>query len=216
MLEATTARAAAQPSWFTTSHIALIVSIAALAVTAVGSVITIYYARRNTRAAEASAALAEASAKASGDSAASARISAKAARDIADIEQDREYDRVRPRLRGRLVPAPGPDPINAWLEIHLDAATPQPLRTLLLTVPAGAWFARGRMGDTPSLGANDFGFPEESWQRPPICPGQPARWRVCRSDRAHGTLSATARCTREDGVVWEDVEVLITQDLDGD
>jgi hypothetical protein len=37
---------------------------------------------------------------------------------------------------------------------------------------------------------------------------------VYRSDDAHGTLTATAKCTREDGTVWEDVEVPISQDLE--
>lgn len=71
---------------------------------------------------------------------------------------------------------------------------------MLLTVPAGAWFARGAM-KPPALMANDFGFPEVSWQNPPIRRGRPARWRVYPPDDAHGTLTAMARCTREDGLV---------------
>jgi hypothetical protein len=213
---------AAEHSWFSSPHIALIVSIAAVVITVVVSVLTIYYTRRSARAAERGSAAAEdssasanASAEAAKDSAAYAKVSAKAAKDMADIERDREYDRTRPKLRGRLVPQPGrSDSINAWLEVHLDASTPRPLLKILLTVPPGAWFARSGPVTTLSLGSNDYGFPEEGWQHPPVRPGHPARWRVHRSDKAHGTLAATARCTREDGVVWEDVEVPISQDLD--
>jgi len=196
------------------------VSIAALALTIVGSAFTIYYARRNTKAAEDSAKVAGISAKASEKSAEAARINAKASADLMAIERDREYDRMRPKLRGCLAPEtakitiddrPGPD---TWLEVHLDASTPQPLRALLLTVPGGAMFARGCKPGESTLSANDFGFPGEGGHRPPIRPGRPARWRVYRSDSARGTLRATARCTREDGVVWEDVEVLISQDIE--
>jgi hypothetical protein len=155
------------------------------------------------------------------DSAASAKVSAEAAEDSAKaakvlvkIEQAREYDRTRPKLWGRLVPEPGgPAPVNAWLEAHLDASTPQPLQSLLLTVPTGAWFGRGSSA-LPSLMSNDFGFPGEPGQEPPIRPGWPARWRVYRADNAHGTLTATAKCTREDGKIWWDVEVPISQDFD--
>jgi hypothetical protein len=47
----------------------------------------------------------------------------------------------------------------AWLEVLLDPSTPAPLRDMLLTVPAGAWFARGAM-KPPPLMTNDFGFPK--------------------------------------------------------
>jgi hypothetical protein len=128
-----------------------VVSIAALAVTVVVSVITLYYQRRGTRASEASARTSEASAKASVDTATSSRVSAvaaeesaKTARDLLRLEQAREYDRMRAKLSGCLVPEPGiTGTTNAWLEVHLDASTPQPLQKLLLTVPAGAWFAVG-------------------------------------------------------------------------
>ena len=198
---------------------ALLVSIVAVVVTIAVSVITIYYTRRQTRATEASATATRDSVQVAGDSAVSARVSAKAAgdsakaaKDLLEIEQDREYDRMRPKLSGRLVPEPGgPDPINAWLEVHLDASTPEPLRGMLLRLPSGNGFGRG----PGAVGlANDFGFPGEPGQVPPIRPGWPARWRVYRSDDAHGTLMATAKCTRDDGAVWEDVEIPISQDLE--
>jgi len=44
--------------------------------------------------------------------------------------------------------------------------------------------------------------------------GWPARWRVHRADGAHGIATATAKCTREDGTVWLDVEVPISQDYE--
>jgi hypothetical protein len=190
-------------------------------VTIVVSVITIYYARRQTTAAEDSATAARDSAKVAEDSAASSKVSAtaavdsaKAAKDLLKIEQDREYDRTRPVLSGRLVPEPDiSGPTNAWLEVYLDASTPQPLRSMLLTVPTGAGFGRGGMSGR-TLMRSDLGFPGEPGQRAPLRPRWPARWRVYRSDDAHGTLTATAKCTREDGTVWEDVEVPISQDLE--
>jgi hypothetical protein len=199
--------------------VAVLVSIVAVAVTIVVAVVTTKYAKRTTVAAEASAKAAKesatagtASARAAEASARAAEASAEAYKDLLAIEQDRRYDEMRPKLRGRLVQAPGESaPINAWLEVQLDPSTPAPLRSILLTVPAGARFARG-VGQFRVLIQNDFGFPEVSWQKPPIRPGRPARWRVHRSDDAHGTLTATARCTREDGLVWEDVEVPISQD----
>lgn len=66
----------------------------------------------------------------------------------------------------------------------------------------------------PTRMRNDFGFPHEGWHRPPIRPGHPARWRVYRPEGARGTLTATAKCTSEDGTVWEDVEVVISQDFE--
>jgi hypothetical protein len=212
-------------SWFTADHVAVVVSIAALAVTVVVSVITLYYQRRGTRASEASAKTSDASAKASADSATSSRVSAlaaeesaKTARDLLRIEQAREYDRMRPKLSGRLVPEPGiTGPTNAWLEVHLDASTPQPLQKVLLTVPAGAWFGRGGIPPQPTFMSSDFGFPGEPGQAPPVRPGRPARWRVHRADSAHGAVTATAKCTSEYGTVWDDVEVPISQDYeDGD
>lgn len=207
-------------SWFTATHVAVAVSIASVVVTIAVALVTTKYARRATAAAEASAKAAKesamagtASARAAEASAMAAEASAKTYKDLLAIEQDRRYDEMRPELRGRLVPAPGEsEPINAWLEVHLDPSTPTPLRSMLLMVPAGAWFARGA-AQFPVLVENDFGFPEDGgWHRPPIRPGHPARWRVHRSDDAHGTLTATARCTRGDGLVWEDVEVPISQD----
>jgi len=37
---------------------------------------------------------------------------------------------------------------------------------------------------------------------------------VHRADGAHGIATATAKCTREDGTVWLDVEVPISQDYE--
>ena len=216
------AAAANHSPWFTAAHVALVVSIAALVVTIVVSAVTLYYLRRSTRASEDSAKAAEASAKASGDSATWSRVSAraaedsaKAAKDLLKIEQVREYDRTRPKLSGRLVPEPGiSGPTNAWLMVHLDASTPQPLRSMLLTVPTGAWFGRGGMSPGPTLMRSDLGFPGEPGQASPIRPGWPARWRVHRADAAHGIVTATAKCTSEDGTVWRDVEVPISQDYE--
>jgi hypothetical protein len=194
---------------------ALVVSIVAVVVTIVVSVITIYYARRQATAARDSAKVAEDSAASSKVSATAAVDSAKAAKDLLKIEQDREYDRTRPVLSGRLVPEPDiSGPTNAWLEVYLDASTPQPLRSMLLTVPTGAGFGRGGMSSSGTLMRSDLGFPGEPGQRAPLRPRWSARWRVYRSDDAHGTLTATAKCTREDGTVWEDVEVPISQDLE--
>jgi hypothetical protein len=61
---------------------------------------------------------------------------------------------------------------------------------------------------------SDLGFPGEAGQVPPIRPGWPARWRVHRADGAHGIVTATAKCTGEDGTVWWDVEVPISQDYE--
>lgn len=196
---------AANHSWFTAAHVALLVSIAALAVSIVFGVVGLLLTRRSARASEDSAKSSKVSAKAAEDS-------ARAAKGMLDIERDREYDRMRPKLWGRLVPEHGgPTPINAWLEVHLDASTPQPLRSMLLTLPSGNGFGRG----PGAVGlANDFGFPGEPGQAPPIRPGWPARWRVYRGDNARGTLMATAKCTREDGKVWWDVEVPVSQDLE--
>ena len=100
---------AAGHSWFSAAHVALMVSIAALAVSTVLGVISLRIARN-------SAASSKRSADAAEDSAAAARVSAKAAEDLLDIEREREYDRLRPKLRGCLVPAPGePDrPMPGW------------------------------------------------------------------------------------------------------
>lgn len=200
--------AASHSSWFSAAHVALLVSIVALVISAAA----VYYAWRQTRASEASATAAADSAASSRVSAQAAVDSAKAAKDSLGIERAREYDRTRPRLWGRLVPEPGgPAPVNAWLEVHLDARTPEPLRSMLLRLPSGNGFGRG----PGAVGAaNDFGFPGEPGQTPPIRPGWPARWRVYRAGNARGTLMATAKCTREDGTVWEDVEVPISQDLE--
>jgi hypothetical protein len=198
--------------------VALVVSIAALVATAV----TLYHLWRSTKASEAAAKAAESSAKASEVSAGSSIVSARAAEDsvtvakgLLKIEQDREYARTRPKLSGLLVPEPSitGTNTNAWLEVHLNASTPEPLRKLLLTVPTGAWFGRGGMS-SPSLMRSDLGFPGEPGQVAPIRPGRPARWRVNRADSAHGTVTATAICTSEDGTVWEDVEVPISQDYE--
>ena len=62
-------------TWFTTDHVALVLSIAAVVVTA----ISLYYLWRTTRATEASATAAESSAKASEASATSSIASARAA-----------------------------------------------------------------------------------------------------------------------------------------
>jgi hypothetical protein len=212
------AKAQVTASWFTTEHVALVVSIAALVATA----ITLYYLWRSTKASEASAKAAESSANASEASAGSSIVSARAAeesvkvaKDLLKIEQDREYDRTRPKLSGRLAPEHGiTGPTNAWLEVHLNASTSQPLLKMLLTVPTGAWFGRAAMPSWPTLMRSDFGFPDEPGQVSPIRPGRPARWRVLRSGSAHGTVTATAKCTGEDGTVWEDVEVPISQDYE--
>lgn len=214
-------QATGSAAWFTTGHVALVVSLVALVVSA----ITLYYLWRSTKASETSAEAAQSSAKASEDSAMSSKASARAAeesvkvaRDLLKIEQDREYDRTRPKLSGRLVADPGiSGPTNAWLEVHLDASTSQPLQKLLLTVPTGACFGRGGIPSWPTLMSSDFGFPGEPGQVSPIRPGRPARWRVRRADSARGIVTATARCTGEDGTVWEDVEVPVSQDFeDGD
>lgn len=207
------AAAASRSSWFTAAHVALVVSIASPVVTIVVSAVTLHYQRRNTRASEASVKTAEASATSSRVSARAAEDSAKAAKDLLKIEQAREYDRTRPKLSGRLVPEPGiSGPTNAWLEVHLDASTPQPLQNMLLTVPTGAWFGRGATPPWPTRMRNDLGFPGEPGQVPPIRPGRPARWRVHWADGAHGIVIATAKCTGEDGTIWWDVEVPISQD----
>ena len=204
------AQAPGSGTWFTAGHVALLVSIAALLV----SGIALYYQRRGTRASETSARASEASATLSRVSAKAAADSAKSAKDLLDIEQAREYDRTRPKLSGRLVPDSATVGVstNAWLEVHLDASTPQPLRKVLLTVPTGAWFGRGGISSGSTLMRSDLGFPGEPGQVASLRTGRPARWRVRRADDAHGIMVATATCTREDGAVWEDVEVPISQD----
>ncbi len=208
---------AAQPvthkGMITAGHVALVVSIVALLLSG-GA---LYYQRRSAQSAEDSAKTSRDSAASAQDSAKAAEDSARSAREILNIEKRREYDRTCPKLTGRLVPdSTSGGPTNAWLEVRLDASTPQPLLKMLLAVPTGAWFGRGGAPTSTSLMANDFGFPGEPGQVSPLRLGRPARWRVGRGDNAHGTVVATALCTREDGEVWEDVEVPITQDFEND
>lgn len=183
-----------------------LLSITALVVSVALGLPSLYFAWRSTKASMASA-------NASKDSATASEESAKAARESLSLEREREYDRLRPKLYGRLVPeSGGPEPINAWLEVHLDPSTPLRLSSMRLTVPADAHFARGR-GQMPVRMANDFGYPEEGRRREPIRVGHPARWRVYRGPDARGTVVGTAVVRLEDGTLYEDLAVEINQDF---
>jgi hypothetical protein len=206
---------AAGHSWFTADHVALVVSIVALVASIVFGVVSLYLASRSANAAEASAAATKVSAEASKVSAEATRASARAAEDSArsaraslEIARDQRYDQLRPRLRGQLVRADDSDGPNAWLEVQLDGSTPAPLASMLLSVPKDAGFSPGPGGSLRM--SFDLGFPTPGQSL--IRPGHPARWRVYRSDSAHGSVTATATCHSEDGTPWENVEVPISLD----
>jgi hypothetical protein len=134
----------------------------------------------------------------------------EAARELARIESDREHDRMRPVLVGRV--APGPvysDGRDHLLEIQVK--TQWPLTLILLNVPGEAWF-------TPTVHLPplrmDFliQFPEPGRMSTPFHPGHPASCPVRVAASARGTVTAFAECRGEYGRIWEYVEVEITHD----
>ena len=196
---------AAGHSWFSASHIALLVSIAALVVSITVGFVSLHFARRSTGAAEDSAQASKVSAKAAEDS-------ARASKATLEIERDRRYDELRSKLWGRFVPVDDDsDGRNARLEVHLDGSTPGALMSVLVTVPKDAGFSRARGGVLPA--SYDLGYPEAS-RRSLIRVGHPAWWRLYRSDKAHGSITAVAKCCDEYGTLWEDVEVPVSLDDD--
>ncbi len=134
----------------------------------------------------------------------------EAARELARIENDREHDRMRPVLEGRIVPWPGrSDGRDHRLEIRVK--THWPLALILLNVPGDAWFTS--TVHVPPTGM-DFliHFPEPGRTSAPFRPGHPASCPVRVAASARGTVTAFAKCRNEHGRTWEDVEVTITLD----
>jgi hypothetical protein len=136
--------------------------------------------------------------------------SGEAARELARIENDREHDRMRPVLEGRILPWPGlSDGRDHRLEIQVK--THWPLALILLNVPGDAWFTS--TVHMPPVGM-DFliQFPEPGRTSAPFRPGHPASCPVRVAASARGTVTAFAKCRNEYGRTWEDVEVPITLD----
>lgn len=131
-----------------------------------------------------------------------------AARELARIEADREHDRMRPVLVGRV--APGPvysDGRDHLLEIQVK--TQWPLALILLNVPGDAWFTPPV--HTPPV-RMDFliQFPEPGRTSAPFYPRHPASCPVRVAASARGTVTAFAECRDEYGRIWEYIEVAIT------
>jgi transcriptional regulator with XRE-family HTH domain len=134
----------------------------------------------------------------------------EAARELARIENDREHDRMRPVLEGRILPWPGrSDGRDHRLEIRVK--THWPLALILLNVPGDAWFTS--TVHMPPAGM-DFliQFPEPGRTSAPFRPGHPASCPVRVAASARGTVTAFATCRNEHGRTWENVEVTITLD----
>jgi len=134
----------------------------------------------------------------------------EAARELARIENDREHDRMRPVLEGRVLPWPGrSDGRDHRLEIRVK--THWPLALILLNVPGDAWFTSTI--HMPPAGM-DFliEFPEPGRTSAPFRPGYPASCPVRVAASARSTVPAFAKCRNEHGRTWENVEVTITLD----
>jgi hypothetical protein len=143
------------------------------------------------------------------DTPASKTAADEAARELVRIEQNREYDRMRPVLEGHIVPWPGrSDGRNHRLEIRVK--TPWPLALILLNVPGDAWFSASV--HPPPVGM-DFliQFPEPGKRSAPFRPGHPASCPVRVAASVRSTVTAFAKC-RNEYHVWEDVEITITLD----
>ena len=131
----------------------------------------------------------------------------EAARELARIEREREYDRMRPVLEGRIFPWPGlSDGRDYRLEIWVK--TQWPLTEILLNVPGNAWFTSS--AHLPPV-RMDFliQFPEPGRRSAPFRPSHPASCPVRVATGAHGKVTAFAKCRNEHGVIWEDIEVTI-------
>ena len=135
---------------------------------------------------------------------------ADAARELAWIENDREHDRMRPVLEGRIVPWPGlSDGRDHRLEIRVR--THWPLTLIVLNVPGNAWFTSSV--HMPPVGmASLIQFPEPGRRSEVYRPSHPASCPVRIAPSARGTVTAFAKCRDEYGRTWEDVEVAITLD----
>jgi hypothetical protein len=133
----------------------------------------------------------------------------KTAGELAWIEADREHDRMRPVLEGRVIPWPGlSDERDHRLEIRVK--THWPLALILLNVPGDAWFSSSV--HMPPIRMNFLiQFPEAGRTSAPFRPGQPAFCPVRVAADARGTVTAFAKCRSErHDRTWEDVEVTIT------
>ena len=133
----------------------------------------------------------------------------RTAGELARIEADREQDRMRPVLEGRVIPWPGlNDGRDHRLEIRVK--TRWPLALILLNVPGDAWFSSSV--HMPPI-RMDFliQFPEAGRTSALFRPGQPAFCPVRVAANPRGTVTAFAKC-RSQGHdrIWEDVEVAIT------
>jgi hypothetical protein len=134
----------------------------------------------------------------------------EAARELARIENDREHDRMRPVLEGRIMPWPGrSDGRDHRLEIQVK--THWPLAMILLNVPGDAWFTSSVQ--MPPVGmAFLIQFPEPGRRSALIRPGHPASCPVRVAAGVSGDVTAFAKCRNEYGRTWEDVEVTIALD----
>jgi hypothetical protein len=131
----------------------------------------------------------------------------EAARELARIESDREHDRMRPVLEGRIVPWPGrSDGRDHRLEIRVK--THWPLAMILLNVPGDAWFTSS-VHMPPAGMAFLIQFPEPGRRSELFRPGHPASCPVRVAADVSGDVTAFAKCRNEHGRTWEDVEVTI-------
>ena len=134
--------------------------------------------------------------------------SGDAARELVWIENDREHDRTRPVLEGRILPWPGrSDGRNHRLEIWVKSHWP--LALILLNVPGDAWFT-STVHMPPARMDFLIQFPEPGRRSTSFRPGHPASCAVRVAAGAHGTVRAFAKCRGEDGRTWDNVEVAIT------
>jgi hypothetical protein len=134
----------------------------------------------------------------------------EAAGELARIENDREHDRMRPVLEGRIVAGPSySDGRDHRLEIRVK--THWPLALILLNVPGDAWFTSSV--HMPPVGMSFLiQFPEPGRTSAPFRPSHPASCPVRIAASARGTVTAFAECRNEYGRVWEDIEVTIRLD----
>ncbi|MDQ2874511.1 MAG: hypothetical protein M3Y33_06775 [Actinomycetota bacterium] len=137
----------------------------------------------------------------------------QAMRRLAQIEADREHDRRRPILEGRVLPWAGSgDARGHRLEVRVKSHWP--LALILLRVPGDAWFTSSI--HMPPVGMEFLiQFPEAGRNPAIFRPGHPASCPVRVAPNARGTVTAYAKCRDEYHATWEDVEVHITLESNG-
>lgn len=132
----------------------------------------------------------------------------QAAEKLALIEENREHDRMRPLLEGRILPWPGrSDGREHRLEIRVKSH--QPLALIVLRVPGNAWFSSSAVKPPANM---DFlvQFPEAGRTSGSFSPGHPASCPVRVAANAAGSVTAYAKCRDDFGRTWENIEVAIT------